>query len=93
MKIAFSRRLQKQLDRLPEPLAQEFQVASQQLMEAFGNPHQHLGLGIRKLHPRGVYEFRVGRRLRVAFSHLEPDVLFLHMIGMHDEIQRFLDSL
>ena len=93
MKIALSRRLQRQLEKLPDPLAQEFHSAAEQLPRIFGNPHAHGGLGIRKLHRRRIYEFRVGRQWRVVFSHPEPDVIFLHIIGTHAEVQRFLDSL
>jgi len=92
MKIAVSRRFQKQIENLPEPLLDEFTLATEQLADSFGKPHLHVGLGIRKIHRRGIYEFRIGRQWRVVFSRPEPDVLFLHIIGNHDDVQRFLDS-
>ena len=93
MKIALARRLQKQIERLPQPLLEDFLSAVDQLPGSFGKPHAHLGVGIRKIHPRGVYECRVGRRYRVVFTHPQPDLLMLHVLGDHDEVQRFLDSL
>lgn len=93
MKIALSGRLQKQIKRLPQPLLEDFLGAVDQLPDSFGKPHAHLGLGIRKIHPRGVYEFRVGRRCRLVFTHPQPDLLMLHILGDHDEVQRFLDLL
>ncbi len=67
MKIALAGRLQKQLEHLPQPLLDDFLSAIGQLPDSFGKPHAHLGVGIRKIHPRGVYEFRVGKRHRVVF--------------------------
>jgi len=93
MKIALARRLQKQLQRLPPPLLEDFLGAVDQLPDSFGRPHTHLGVGIRKIHPGGVYEFRVGKRYRVVFTQPQPDLLMLHILGDHDEVQRFLNSL
>ena len=66
------------------------------VQENFGRPHQHSGLGIRDLSPSRkklhVYECRVSRALRLIFT-LEPEsLLYFHMIGTHDEVQRFLKS-
>lgn len=93
MKIALAGRLQKQIERIPQPLLEDFLAAVDQLPGSFGKPHAHLGLGIRKIHPRGVYEFRVGKRQRVVFTRPQPDLLMLHILGDHDEVQRFLDTL
>ena len=50
------------------------------------------GLGLRKLHPSGVWEVRVGLSLRALFvlSKNEAVLLFL---GAHDEVKRFLRTL
>ena len=56
-----------------------------QLVEAFGRPHQHLGLSIRKLKP-SVFECRAGLDLRILFvNHAEG--LVVAFTGTHDEIQ------
>lgn len=64
--------------------------------ENFGTPHSHSGVGIRDLSPTGkrlnVYECRVSRPLRLIFTFERPSLLYFHMIGTHDEAQRFLRS-
>jgi mRNA-degrading endonuclease YafQ of YafQ-DinJ toxin-antitoxin module len=62
------------------------------LPRAIGEPHLHAGLGIRKLHPTGIWEARVGLGLRVVFA-LEPNLLTLVRLGSHDEIRRYLRQL
>lgn len=58
------------------------------LPTAFGRPHAHAGLGLRQLR-RGVYEARVGLRLRVLFER-DGDLLVIKMLGNHDDIRRYL---
>lgn len=71
-----------QFDRLEEALGQ--------LPTAFGQPHLHSGLGIRRL--KGNYfEFRVGRDLRVVFT-LEGSTAILRMVGNHDKVRAFLKN-
>jgi mRNA-degrading endonuclease YafQ of YafQ-DinJ toxin-antitoxin module len=62
------------------------------LPRAVGDPHAHAGLGIRKLHPSGIWEARVGLGLRVVFG-IQPDLLALVRVGTHDDIRRFLKQL
>lgn len=54
----------------------------------FGRPHAHAGLGMRQLR-RGVYEARVGLKVRVLFER-DGDLLVIKMIGNHDDIRRYL---
>ena len=56
------------------------------------NPHEHRGLGLRKLHLSGVWELRVGISLRALFRLREGEAVFV-FLGNHDEIQRFLKTL
>jgi mRNA-degrading endonuclease YafQ of YafQ-DinJ toxin-antitoxin module len=62
------------------------------LPKAIGQPHRHAGLGIRKLHASGIWEARVGLRLRLVFTFAD-DALTLCRLGSHDEIRRYLKSL
>jgi mRNA-degrading endonuclease YafQ of YafQ-DinJ toxin-antitoxin module len=68
----------------------------QRVEEDFGRPHLHSGLGIRDLSTGGkrlhVYECRVSRPLRLVFTLEHRSVLYFHMIGTHDEVQKFLRS-
>jgi mRNA-degrading endonuclease YafQ of YafQ-DinJ toxin-antitoxin module len=63
-----------------------------QLDTAFAQPHEHRGLGLRKLHPAGVWEIRIGLDLRVVFR-LKGDEIICSLLGGHDEVQRLLRSL
>jgi hypothetical protein len=58
------------------------------LVEAFGRPHVHQGLGIRKLKP-GLFECRAGLDLRILFRD-EPACLRILLVGNHDDVQREL---
>ena len=50
------------------------------------------GLGVRKLHPSGLWEARVGLSLRAVFGLARDEATFV-FLGSHDEVQRFLKSL
>jgi mRNA-degrading endonuclease YafQ of YafQ-DinJ toxin-antitoxin module len=66
------------------------------VQDRFGHPHVHSGVGIRDLSPKGkrlgVYECRMSRALRLVFTRERPSMLYFHMIGTHDEVQKFLKS-
>ncbi|HVM62906.1 MAG TPA: hypothetical protein VMV72_18740 [Verrucomicrobiae bacterium] len=93
MRIALSRRMQRQLERAPLDLREQLADAVKEFPQALGQPHRHAGLGIRKIHRRGVFELRLGRQCRVVFTQPEKDLVMLHLLGNHDDVQRFLDSL
>ena len=76
---------------LPEARQKEIVVALDAMRGAFGHPHRHTGLGIRRL--RGnFFECRAGRDLRLIFEIL-PGVLLFHDAGNHDGVQRFMKNL
>src|SRR3954453_1103191 len=57
-----------------------------QLVETFGRPHIHRGLGLRRLR-ENAFEFRLSRDLRVVFLFFEPNRLRLMMTGSHHEVR------
>jgi hypothetical protein len=59
---------------------------------ALANPHSAGGLGLRKLHPAGIWELRAGLDLRVLFRLSKDEAVFL-VLGTHDEVKRFLKSV
>ncbi len=61
-----------------------------QVSLAFGNPHKHAGLGLRKL-KGSVYEFRASRSLRVVFLWRDGTI-WIEAIGNHEDVRRFLKS-
>lgn len=58
------------------------------LHDAFGRPHSHSGLGIRKLGGK-LFECRGNRALRFVFQDRSSD-LFVSFLGTHDEVQTLL---
>ena len=59
---------------------------------ALANSHERPGLGLRKIHPSGYWELRVGLSLRVVFRLAKDEAIF-SFLGTHDEVKRFLKSL
>jgi hypothetical protein len=92
MRIALTERFQSDVLSLePESRGAVFQLMLS-LPKALGQPHVHAGLGMRKIHPSGIWEARVGLGLRVVFT-LAEGTLTLVRVGRHDDIRRFLRSL
>ena len=80
--------MQKQLRALPRRERADVVVKLLELGEVFGQPHQHAGIGIRKLRA-DLFECRVGLALRVLFR-ASPDALIIRLVGTHDVVQRYL---
>jgi mRNA-degrading endonuclease RelE of RelBE toxin-antitoxin system len=55
---------------------------------AIGQPHRHLGLGLRKLRD-DFYEIRLGLKRRLIFQDTAEALVF-EFLGTHDEARRFL---
>ena len=68
---------------------EEINERLKQLVENFGNPHGHAGLGLRRLR-KNVFEFRISRDIRVVFLFFRPNRLQLMMTGNHDEVRAWL---
>jgi len=80
--------VQKQLRALPQKERADVVLKLLELSQVFGQPHQHAGIGMRKLRA-DLFECRVGLALRVLFR-ASPDALIIRFIGTHDEVQRHL---
>jgi hypothetical protein len=61
-----------------------------ELSEAFGQPHIHSGLGIRKLGNK-LFECRGSLSLRFIFQDRQND-FFVSFLGDHDEVKALLRS-
>ncbi len=74
------------------PAAERAEVTARlgEVAQAFGNPHKHAGLGLRKLKGH-VYEFRASRALRVVFLWRDG-AIWIEAIGNHEDVKRFLKS-
>jgi mRNA-degrading endonuclease RelE of RelBE toxin-antitoxin system len=92
VKIALTERFQRDVRSLgPEHRSAVFE-AMLGLERAFAEPHLHAGLGLRKLHPSGVWEVRVGLGLRL-FLTFDEHAAILVAVGTHDQVRRYLRSL
>ena len=90
LEIDFTPRFLLRARQLTDEQRQFLGEAADALREAFGNPHKHSGLGIRRL-GGNIFEFRVGRDLRVVFE-LHGSTAELGMIGNHDQVKAYLKS-
>ena len=80
----------RRLQNLPRNERAECLLALCELPEAFGRPHVHSGLGIRKLGDK-IFECRGNVSLRFIFQDRLSD-LFISFLGNHDEAKALLHS-
>jgi mRNA-degrading endonuclease RelE of RelBE toxin-antitoxin system len=78
------------LKKLSKEELESVKQAARQLPAAFGNPHLHAGLGIRKLRAN-VFEFRSGLKTRVVFT-IDGNDLLLWMAGDHNDAAKWLKN-
>jgi hypothetical protein len=78
----------RRLRALPKSERVECLLALCELLEVFGQPHVHSGLGIRKLGNK-LFECRGNRDLRFIFQDRGAE-LFVSFLGNHDEIKALL---
>jgi hypothetical protein len=80
----------RRLRELPKSERADCLLALCELIESFGQPHAHSGLGIRKLGNK-LFECRASIALRFIFQDRSTD-LFVSFLGNHDEIKALLRS-
>ena len=88
IRVLLTERIRKTADNLPPDLREEVSKAIAEVGAAFGDPHRHRGLGLRKL-ARRSYEIRVRRQWRVVFIH-DGETLIAYDIMNHDEVSLWL---
>lgn len=76
------------LKRLPRDERAACLLTLCELVDAFGRPHQHSGLSIRKLGNK-LFECRSSIALRFIFQD-RPNDLFVSFLGNHDEVKTLL---
>lgn len=92
MRIALTDRFQRDVRELRQDQRAALFEVILSLPSILGQPHRHTGAGLRKLHPSGIWEARLGLGLRLVFA-VEPECATLVRIGNHDEVRRYLRSL
>lgn len=73
---------------------EQFQLAEKALREipgAFGTPHVHSGISIRRLH-EDIFECRAGADLRLLFRASKGSLDFF-FVGNHDAVKRLIRSM
>jgi hypothetical protein len=71
---------------------QEIGDAINRVVENWGRPHMHSGIGIRRL-TKTIFECRIGLDDRLAFVFIAtPPELVFFFIGNHDGIQKLIRS-
>jgi mRNA-degrading endonuclease RelE of RelBE toxin-antitoxin system len=88
IRVLLTERIRKTADKLPPDVRDGASKAIAEVGAAFGNPHRHRGLGLRKL-ARRSYEIRVQRQWRVVFLH-DGETLIAYDVMNHDEVSRWL---
>jgi hypothetical protein len=88
IRLVVGARVGKTLQRLGPEVAAETEKQLLKVAAQFGQPHQHSGLGLRKLGPRS-YEIRVWRQWRVVFIQ-DGETLFAFDVMNHDEVELWL---
>lgn len=88
IEVLLSERIRKTAEKLPLDLREKASQAIAKVGSAFGDPHQHRGLGLRKL-AKQSYEIRVHLQWRVVFLH-EGTSLVAYDVMNHDEVSLWL---
>ena len=88
IRVLLSERIKKTAGKLPPEVREKATQAIADVGAIFGDPHQHRGLGLRKL-ARRSYEIRVHLQWRVVFI-LDEQTLIAYDVMNHDQISRWL---
>lgn len=88
IRVLLSERIKKTVGKLPRDVREKASQAIADVSTAFGDPHQHRGLGLRKLAKRS-YEIRVHLQWRVVFIY-DGKALVAYDIMDHDEVSLWL---
>ena len=77
------------LKSIPTARRAEILAAMKAVEAAYGQPHLHAGVGLRRIRP--FMECRCGLDLRLIFQR-EKDALVFHLCGTHEEVGAFLKN-
>jgi len=89
--IDFTNRFTAQARTLSHAQRSEFDLVLPRLAAVFGQPHEHSGLGIRRLQ-NNYFECRLSRDLRAVFK-LDGSTLIMVMLGNHNDVRKFIKHL
>ena len=88
IRVLLSERIRKTAGKLTPDVREKASRVIAEVAAAFGDPHRHRGLGLRKL-ARRSYEIRVHLQWRVVFIH-DGKALIAYDVMNHDEVSLWL---
>jgi len=88
IEVLLSEGIRRTAVKLPPELREKTSQAISKVAAAFGDPHQHSGLGLRKLAKRS-HEIRVHLQWRVVFIHDGTSLIACDVMN-HDEVALWL---
>ena len=88
IRVLLSERIKKTAGQLPPDVREKASQAIAEVGAAFGDPHQHRGLGLRKF-ARRSYEIRVHLQWRVVFIY-DGKALIAYDVMDHEEVSLWL---
>ncbi len=88
IRVVLTPRIRKTAAKLPAEVRQKASAAIAEVAAAFGNPHAHRGLGLRKI-ARRSYEIRVHLEWRIVLIHV-GEILAAYDVMTHDEVALWL---
>jgi len=88
IRVLLTPRIRRTAEKLPSEVREKAAAAISRVAAAFGDPHTHHGLGLRKI-ARRSYEVRVHLQWRVIFIH-EGETLVAYDLMTHDEVALWL---
>lgn len=88
IRVLLSERIKKTAAGLSPDVREKTSRALEDVGTAFGDPHKHRGLGLRKL-ARRSYEIRVHLQWRLVFIHDGKDLIAYDVMN-HDEVALWL---
>ena len=91
LEVNFTTRFLRAAKKLSRSDCAKVQEAIDATAAAWGHPHAHAGVGIRRLRAN-AFECRAGLHLRLIFF-AQPGSLTFYALGNHDEIQNLLKLL
>lgn len=92
MKITFTASFERDFKKQGRQAKEQVYEVLSKLPQVMGRVHLHGGAGVRKIHPSGIFEARLGLGLRMVFA-LGKKELILHRLGDHDTIRKYLKHL
>ncbi|MEX1119418.1 MAG: hypothetical protein WEB60_11565 [Terrimicrobiaceae bacterium] len=88
IEVLLSERIRKTAAKLSPELREKTSASISKVAAAFGDPHKHRGLGLRKLAKRS-FEIRVHLQWRVVFIHDGASLIAFDVLN-HDEVRLWL---